>query len=299
MKKTNDFLSMIQKLQPDFDGMVEQSIQTKDHEKVGWHCYAYLKNGVCIGNGTHARKEIARRIAIAECLERAVFYKMCKDVKKQEVKDVFLLKGHPTTCGFAVGFKDENTKWRAVCESLERWAWSKWIDEHFFLPEISVPSGLFSQLSNTLRIPFDRIQCYQKKMTLFIEKKLLSLNFNVFLGFKDKGVFPGSRVTPEQEDQWDHCVIEAWRNCNNFEMYQRKSPPPPRGNSIIDRIMYFGENAQKAMESIACSKQEKWPSPQMELLRPFSVPEDAFYVWRCLMKDYVPWDQGSKDRFVY
>ena len=326
MRTTNDFLKILKSLQPDFDSIVEQGIlapyphlhpyhdkdededkeskeeEDKEAERVGWHCYAYLKDGDCFGGGTHQSKETARRIVIAESLERSVFYHLCREFnEKKKGEDPLCLKSHPTTCGFAVGFQDEPTRWRALCEGLERWAWSKWIDDHFFIPRVTVPSS-FSRLSEALKSPFEDIQCYQKKMFLLIGGKRLFFNFNVFLGFKDKGVFPGSRVVPEHEEQWDHCVIEAWRNWNNFKIYHREESSPSHTNSIVERIIYFGKHAQEACKAIACAKENRWPEPQIRLFKKIPLwdeDKDSFFVWRCLMKDYFPWDKGSKERFVY
>ena len=307
----NAFIALAKKLNPTLNSLAEKPILNANKEEVGWHCYAYSKDGFSYSGGTHREREMARRIAIAECLERATYHTIAQSQDKQDGEDLrkeLLMDTYPSTIGFAVGFKREGAKLRALGEGLERWAWSKWIDDGYLLPQVEAFPSSFSDLAKVLLSVFEDIAFYQKRFLLKTnEHAMIPLNFNLLLGFKGKGVFPGSRVTTPYEDQWEHATIEAWRTWNNFHLIKKKKLTYDKKSWLTKRIMYFGEHREEAKKIIASCQNRHWPSPEIQLLKEVPLSKElfkedgkkSFFVWRCLMKNFLSWHKGGENRFVY
>jgi hypothetical protein len=127
--------------------------------------------------------------------------------------------------------------------------------------------------------------------------KTRRLLFSVFLGFKGKGVFAGSRVTSAMDDQWEHAVIEASRNLKNFEL--SGSIPTPDASIIAQRVNYFGAHSDHAVLQIERAKKEIWPKAKMELNVPIETGIVDVFLHRSLCTDFVFWHLGDEKRFVY
>jgi hypothetical protein len=280
---------------PDLGILKSQPILDKYNYHVGYQSFLYDLNSYPISGGTHEDKDISIRIAIAEAFERSLFLKISQDV---ELSKRFMIEEFPSTSGFAAGFDKQSTRFRAICEGVERWCWSKWIDEKFILEKIMTPIN-FSTLSKSLIDQFDSYDLYSKNLKISIsETENLNLKFVVFLGYKNNGVFPGSRVSTEFDDLYEHSVIEASRNLNNQKFLQIDSESSDL-DIIEKRMFYFSQNKTVALNIINESKNFDWPKPEIEMLEGYDTQIENVYLFRALLKDFVGWHLGDEKRFVY
>lgn len=291
-------------------GIIEQPIQFED-KIVGWHSQIHRIDGHPISGGTHQSRAVARRIAIAEYLERKIFRNLASrlDVKKE---DHYMIGSYASTCGFACGFKKTHVKWRAICEGLERWAFSKWIDEGFVMNAISdgdahkrdlspmiraLASPFLAQWFYEIDIKVNRLDFgMESKAPLFFEGPNMLLRFRVFLGETEKGIFCGSRVVTSAA-AWSHEIVEARRNYDNFKLSMTKTSKSD-DSALLDRTIYFGENKAEAFRQIAAAKKTNWPTPELLLLKEVDTQIPGAYMWRCLFKNFQPWPEGPATRFV-
>lgn len=277
---------------PEFSHFEELELINEDGSIVGCHVSAILNSGVPIGGGTSSSKEIAKRIAIAELLERMFFEKIQRDgLGRKFMTDIV-----PSTSGFAFGFNRELTRFRAIAEGMERWIWSKWIDEGYYIKPDNLDENKLTALGKYLYSKFDRVDSYSKLFKLKIGEKNLVFKIGIILGVKDDGIFPGSRVSGENADVWEHGLIEAFRHLN---IYQGRSKYHHTNNIINDRINYFGSNSKFAFNQIKRSKKIEWPEPKLLLLKEFQTLNKSCFMWRALMENFIPWTNGDRCRFVY
>jgi len=93
----------------------------------------------------------------------------------------------------------------------------------------------------------------------------MKLSLVIFLGMTDKGIFPGSRVSTNSDELYEHPVIEAHRNLINFKLNNESTVNT--GDIIEQRSMYFGQNKKLAFEQIEIASKTIWPEPQLSLLK--------------------------------
>lgn len=245
-----------------------------------------------ISDGTSDSKDIALRIALSEDIERLFFRIIAKNDSAR-----FLITEYPTTCGFAAGFDQEKTKLRSLCEALERWAWSKWIDDKYILPELNThPSK--NLLSSRLSSCFESESFYCKDFDFFYETSTLKLKFAVYLGFTKNGVFPGSRVCSIYENPWDHAIIEAYRNFENSKIYALDNQKIDLQNMASIRNDFFAKNKTIALNSISSCHKKQWPTPEVLIDEHYNTQISNCFIHRSLMKDFIGWHLGSESRFV-
>lgn len=262
-----------------------------DGEVVGYHAIVSRNDGAS-GGGTHQDKQIAIRIAVAESLERFYVHKLYHDV---DLKNRFGLDFNPSTSGFAFGFDQQKTKWRAICEGLERWAWSKWIDDGHRVPECVQPE--ISKLGLSLASEFKEFKYFKYDFEFLTEQGSLQFSFIVSLGLTSDGVFPGSRVVLADDICWDHPIVESYRNLQVSLGFKSGTSKPD--SKIEDRILHFSQNRPKALAKISSCQRGGWPHPKVQLLRGLPIEDANGYLYRCLCQDFIPWHEGPKDRFVY
>lgn len=279
MIKLNSFVQNIARIE-------KQHIGESDN-MVAWQVVSYDKNNNPLGGGVAVDIETAKRISLAEYCERLCFLKISKS---QSLSSEFEIKNHPTTCGFAAGFEREKVKLRSIAESLERWVWSKWIDENYKL-ELTENIN-HTKISNYLASYFERCLIFKKDFKIKIPHDV-ELQFVVFLGFKNGGVFPGSRVCSINENPYEHAVVEAYRHLKISEMESEKMDFP------YNRINFFAKNQQVALSQIGLAKNELWPNFSIKLLKEFQTNVEGLYVFRCIGYSFMPWNEGEVDRFVY
>lgn len=195
----------------------------------------------------------------------------------------------------AAGFEKKGAGVRSICEAVERWAWSKWIDEGYFMPVVLKPE--LTKLAEFLHSLFTSTTFFQVYLQVGVPFPIRELKFTVFLGFKGKGVFAGSRVTGEFDDSWEHAIIESYRNLKNFEMNDRNKIDSE--NLIGRRAYYFGTHADEAMKQVNCANKEDWPIATLKLHKEISTGFDDVYLYRSMCNDFQHWHLGDEKRFVY
>lgn len=283
-------LDQLKKLNPSFVGFAEQEINIKDRT-IGYHVYGIDELGHSFSGGTSSCREEALRIAVAEAFERSFVAALFFDEFKRKQ---FSLDKFPSSSGFAAGFESLPTFKRSICEAVERWAWSKWIDEGYSLDLVSEPYRP-TELASHLVSFFEEFKWFKKDLSINIDGVELDLKFVVFVGFKGEGVYPGSRVSFSEVDLWEHPVVEAFRNLNNCS-----SPETSSNEDIIARrAIFFSTNRKLAEEQMTTSKNSIWPKPELELCSNIPTEIPGIFLWRSLCSHYLGWDKGQLSRFVY
>lgn len=290
----NEILELL-KTKYNLANIIEQPIVDNRNNIVGYHCYAQNKSGATISGGTFSNKEAALRIAVAELVERYFFQELCKT----EFSKQYYIEEYLSTCGFAAGFDNNSTRFRAICEGVERWAWSQWIDYKLNLP-IDVSEKKYTILAQALITDFDQIFSYSKVFQVKIsETEFLELKFAVFLGCKEGGIFAGSRVSTAGDELWEHAAVEASRNYKNSIFYAKHPEKIDYKSNFVTRLLYFSKNKNEALRQIDDAVKTDWPKPELLVLKQLNTGFASVFVWRCLFKDYVGWHLGDEKKFVY
>jgi hypothetical protein len=263
---------------------------------IGWHSSVVGSNEAALGSGFHAERSVAQRIAVAEVIERGLYRRISSD---PALSSQFLTEEFPSSCGFAAGFDGPSTRWRAVAEALERWAWSKWIDEGYLIPSLSQHIKTTRPLRDHILMKFDSYRIFERELKLEGGLGLpTDFKLTIILAFKDGGAFPGSRVSAIHEDATEHAAIEAWRHWIIYKGLPRVDP----GDLVNGRIHYFGNNAKAAEELIAQGRRNEWPQPRLRILKSMAVELGRglrVSLSRALCSDYSGWHEGDVHRFVY
>ncbi|MCM2281070.1 MAG: hypothetical protein NDI61_04405 [Bdellovibrionaceae bacterium] len=189
------------------------------------------------------------------------------------------------------------TRQRAIAEALERWAWSKWIDEGFSLNEQKNVQFSSIPVTDFIVRKFDEVLCFSKNLSIYVshaEKYPVSLP--ITLGKSGDGVFAGSRVAPLGQDLWTHALVESWRHMEYFI----KSPSDARFSGVASRIHHFCRHGNEALALVNREPTKtNWPEPQMALLDGIPVANGKAHIWRALLKNFRAWHEGGAERFVY
>lgn len=200
----------------------------------------------------------------------------------------FMLHDYPSNCGFAAGFEHQTTRTRALCEAVERWAWSKWIDEKVSIQK-AVPH-MPSELSQYFAETFEEVYFYSQ----MIRCDALPggrCQLGIVVGLSDTGIFPGSRVCSLSEDPWEHAMLEAWRH------YVIAKKGSEQQDLVYGRIQYFASHRREGLEQVPPPNPTPWPSPKILLDHGIKVRD--VYLHRALCADYKGWHEGASTRFVY
>jgi len=290
----NEILELL-KTKYNLANILEQPIVDSQNTVVGYHCYAQNKSGTTISGGTFKDKETALRIAVAELIERYFFQELCKTESAKQ----YYIDEYPSTCGFAAGFDNKSTRFRAICEGLERWAWSQWIDYRFNLP-LDASEKKHTALTQTLGADFDQTFTYSKLFQINIsDTEALELKLVVFLGCKGDGIFAGSRVGSAGDELWEHAVVEASRNYKNSLFYAKHPEKIDHKSTFAIRLLYFSKNKSEALKQISMATNIDWPTSELLVLKQLDTGFDNIFIWRCLFKNYIGWHIGDEKTFVY
>lgn len=282
-------LQSIKSYFPDFKSIEVYPIYNVYKHIVGWDAVAYSINMYPISGGTHINQNTAIQICIAELLERTYFIKLTSSSEKND----YLIDEYPTTCGFAFGFNSEKTKSRSICEALERWTWTKWIDNHCEMKNAGKIMSL-DKLSEHIVSFFSSYECYEKNFKL----NGIDLKVSIFLGLTDEGIFAGSRACHISEDPWSHAIIEAYRNFRNSTL-QNTTNRSFSSSFIRNRVMYFAKNKESAIVQIKNAIKKEWPQPSIRIVKQVNFLDKGQFLWRTILNDYKSWHLGDEKRFVY
>ena len=292
-------LHILKTLIPHFSYLQEFELKNSIGENIGFHSSLITTDNLPFAGGSAKDLNQARRICAAESIERAIFYKCLKtpnDVNK------LLLDKYPTTCGFAAGFEEKKTIFRAICEAVERWAWSKWIDEGYKITTVNMPK--LNDTSKYFLSQFEEVLFFKTniKLNSYLLPKYISndLIWTVVIGLNHNGAFPGSRVTTAQDELWEHSLLEAWRHQLIFknELENKKI-----NNLFEKRIKYFGDNKEVALRQSRQFEAIDLPMPKLKILENAVTEnyrlQNEYYVYRALCDDYLGWECGDETRFIY
>lgn len=269
---------------PNFSHL-EESVLGAGGSESYWQVTALNKDGNSVGSGFSKDLNNARKIAIAEYIER----NFVLDLKKSSQKNEWELEAFPTSCGFAAGFDLVNTKIRSVGEAIERWALSQWIDKGCYLEKDHL--GIWSDESSRLLNSFDSIDIFKKDFLYVLDNKILPYQLCMVVAFKDKGAFVGSGVRFDYKEAKAHALLEAHRHLLISKQDRNFSIFP------YNRIMYFANNKAIAANLIKTKRTKPWPKPVVKFQRSFQ--SELFCITRTIFEDWVPWECGAIDRMLY
>ncbi len=250
-----------------------------------FHATCYSREMAVAGSGFAQFRETAKKKAHAELNERLLVRQLLNSTQFKE----WGLDFDNSCSGFAVGYFESKSQLRAMAEGIERWTLSRWIDNHYSLPEISITN--FSPASVAIQSFFERTSAYLKIVPFQLGNQLLVMNVAVVLGWKDGGVFAGYGSKLSANEAIDHAHIEALRNLVIFRNQ------PERDVFPYNRIKFFAKNASSAAAVIMQTSEGKWPIPRLHLLK--SEKFENLWLSRAIFEDWTPWQFGSKERFLY
>jgi len=269
---------------PDFSHLQESSLKSGDLDSL-WQVTALDKDGVPFGSGFSKELKTARKIAVAEYIERNFVLSLKGSAESENWKfDKF-----PTSCGFAAGFDPLNTQIRSIGEAIERWALSQWIDIDRYIEQVMSP--VWPRDSANLVGAFEEILVFKKEFIYTVNSKMIPYQLCVVLALSGSGAFIGSGVRSNFQDAMTHALVEAHRHLlistqeRNFNIYP------------YNRIKFFSENRSAALAAIHREKTTEWPQPVLEFQR--SYQNELFCITRTIFKDWIPWERGSIDRMLY
>ena len=266
-------------------------------QSIGWDCYLYNKENRIVAGGTHKLKEVALRIGFAEFAERSLSKKIA-NTNSLSIK--FKTKEFPTSCGFAAGFCKISTENRALLEGIERWAWSKWIDDKIKIDKIRIFKSSLDTFVNYQLTPFTKVDLYFQEIdcSQFAQlKEFGKIIFGALLCYTEKGVFLGSRVSNSLNDILNHSSIEANRA---FKIHSDLSEKDfdEKKNFFYSRLNFFASNKNLAPNFDEFNS-SVFPTPNLNFLETFSEDHSSIFVSRALLSDFIPWNIGDEKRFIY
>ena len=210
---------LLQTYNPSVEKIVESPIVNAANIEVGWNSFVLEDDGFVVAGGTSTDRMKARRIALAEGLERAIVGRLSAD----KVKSVeFGFDKVPGSIGCAVGFERLPTKIRSVCEGVE-FAVRDVLGRrplNFEKTDVVLKSDLTRKFSEE----FDSLQFWKLEIQNVLWNEAVgSLYFFLCLGSAANGTFAGYRVAPSGSQGWDHALIECSRNLNNYNSFCKGS----------------------------------------------------------------------------
>jgi hypothetical protein len=269
---------------PNFSHLQESVLDVGDLESY-WQVTALNKEGQSVGSGFSKDLNSARKIAIAEFIERNFVLAL----KKSSERADWDLEDFPTSCGFAAGFDPVNTKIRSIGEALERWALSQWLDKGCYLEQDL--SSSWAKESARLLEDFDQVYVFKKEFLYSLDNKVLPYHLSVLLAVKGLGAFIGSGVRSDYKEAKAHALLEAHRHLliskqdRNFDIFP------------YNRIKYFANNSLVAVDLIQAKRTQPWTQPAIKFQRSFQ--NELFCVTRTIFEDWIPWERGAIDRMLY
>ena len=248
-----------------------------------------------IAGGLNSDKDLSYQIAVSEFHERMAYSLIANN---SQLHKKWGIDFSNSTDGFAFGYDSRKTFMRALCESSERWIFSNWIDFNSFKLNMVSSEELKKQFS-TFTDSFDELLLFKKRFKIKYKGTYFNACIYLSIGLSKTGAFPGSRVVIDNDnDGWEHAMLESWRH---YKFSKNSSEDRGVDNNIVKRVMYFARNKKSAMDQIIKAQKEAPSIDQLicEIRKTASMKYNRGIVWRCLSKNYIPWEKGREDRFVY
>jgi hypothetical protein len=258
-----------------------------------WHSTVVDGGGSPISGGFGTDQARARRIAVAELLERFAVRDLAGSANQE--RQAWGLDVHPTACGFAGGFNLSNTVKRSTGEALERWAMSLWIDEGFMIPQLAsceVVESLDS-ISKYFASQFDEVLFFLRSFKVKTGTSVQSFVVAQTMGLKDGGIFPGSSAQFSEGSYWQHALLESVRHLLGVKNNPVKDIFPN------NKVAFFAQNAGIALEQIHKAQRTDWPEPKISLQRVLQLYNGQFFVARTIIDGWKNWSEGPLERFLY
>lgn len=278
---------MIQRLKNDFPNFshLEESSLKSEELATSWQVSALDDQGRPLGSGFSKQLSIARKVAIAEFIERNFVLRL----KTSDEGPQWMLNSHPTSCGFAAGFDPLSTKIRSIGEGLERWALAQWLDEGYHLEEEMAP--LWPTECLPLLRDFNDVSVFKKDFLYEAENRIIPYQLCVTVAWTQKGAFLGSAVRSSFEEALSHAMVESHRHLlistqkRNFNIFP------------YNRIKYFAHHRKEALDIISFDGKATWPTPIVEFQKDYI--NELFCISRTIFKDWTPWERGALNRMLY
>lgn len=280
-------------LVPELDRIEVGSFMCKSGISVGAEAVCLSSSGGVLGGALKGNREHAIKAAVSESIERKIIATLVESPSAEE----FDLVNYPTGCGFAFGFNYWGALRRAILESVERWTWTQWIEYQRCMDEVVVDSGSQGHLCQEILGSFDDVRYFRKdfSMTTGVLGRI-EISVGIVLGFKGKGVFPGSECVPFGALSFEHALGEAYRHARVAQLAQSA---PLEGLGIVEkRILHFAENAHEALELIPSIDRRDWPQPSFRLLRAVPTNTNWGHMFRAICNDHRSWHLGGVERFA-
>ncbi|MGZ3775668.1 MAG: hypothetical protein ACXVCY_17970 [Pseudobdellovibrionaceae bacterium] len=281
-------LHFLKELNSKLTEIQESAILDKNGNQVAWHCTTVLDTKQGYSGGFHKNLNTARKIAVSEFIERNIV----KHFSLQRPKE-WQFDKVPTGCGFAVGFNKDATVFRSLCEAIERWTLSKWIDENFLMEKVN--PTLNSVSSNFFASTFENVEYYLHEIPMNVSgNKVAIISVGAVVAQMNDGIFLGSRASLDLHDVWEHALLEAYRHLLIFRNGLESSIFP------FNRIFYFAKNKNDALKQINSKKRNFLPMPSIDFQRVEPLPQDeGIFIARTILSGGKPWHLGPVSRFLY
>lgn len=275
-------------LVPEFELFEESTVAG-----IAWHSTAIGRDGRALGSGLAPGRMMARQIALAESIERAVVRRL-----RSENPEGWQLTRHPSTCGFAVGRSQESARQRAIWEAVERWAWEQWIERGAEIPEAPLAGIGLSHLAKALLEPFDIVRCFRVAIAPFLNDGVADdgLALGILVAFKDGGAFVGSRVAPRGADLWTHAAVES-RRC--LLVASLPEDPMVAQDVIEARVRHHARDASAALAALSLPRKSRPLVPRLAFTRDVEGLPDGWHASRAICAGLRGWHEGDETRFVY
>ena len=265
----------------------DYKINAYPYKESGYIANFLDSNGKIIGSSLRRNQSEAISVAISEAIERKIVREVFETNK-------YLLSLFPSSCGFSCGKDSLKTSIRSRLEGFERWCFSQWIDRGCYIDQIH--SVKLDQFENDLANEFDEIVFYKKDFTVEDADLPFDSTFAVAVCKFRNGCFLGSRAWPQSEEDWGHCLAEAWICKLFFENNSTLST----SESIIDRrIIHFASRLNEAIQQIPTKSCNDWPKARTLFHSEIEECQNPFFMFRTIYDNFVGWHLGDTSRFVY
>lgn len=252
----------------------------------GFHVNCVDPLSAVTGSGFALSMETAKQKAFCELNERILYSQL---LRREDLKAAWGFDFDRSGSGFAAGFSPEKTTFRSLCEGIERWALSQWIDGGYALSEIGAPED--SYLITHIQTIFDKVDCLTAEVPLLLNQKIMKIHVSVVLAWLGDGVFVGYGTKASQKESLEHASVESLRNWLIFKNQEKRRQFP------FNRIEFFARHADVARNAISEKREVAWPVPTIRLFRTEKFGE--IHLARSIFEGWTPWQHGPLERFLY